>query len=123
MLPASGPLTVQVAADKGKRSTARSRGLRVRVRCSVQCVATAVARVDKKTARKLKLGKKAVTIALGRAQITKPGRIPFFAKLSKKAKKAVGRKKVAKFPVQIQVVVTDLQGGQLKRVSKRVTLR
>jgi hypothetical protein len=123
MLPASGPLTVQVAADKGKRSTARKRGLRVRVRCTVQCTATTVARIDKKAARKLKLGKKGMTIGVGRAQITKPGRIPFFAKLSKKAKKALGRKGVRKFPVQIQVVVTDQQGGQLKRVSKRVTLR
>jgi hypothetical protein len=122
-LPASGKLVVDVAADKGKRSTARRRGMRVRVRCSVQCVATAIALVNKKTAAKLKLGKKALTIGLGRATITKPGRIPFFVKLSKKAKKALARRKVKKFTVAIGIVVVDRQGGQLKKVTKTVTLR
>lgn len=122
-LPASGPLTISFAADKGKRSTARTRGLRVRVRCSVQCKTTAVAKIDKKVARALGLGKKAITIGKAKATIVKPGRIPFFVKLTKKAKKALARKKVRKFKVKIAIAVTDNSGKQLRRGTKTITLR
>jgi hypothetical protein len=122
-LPASGLLTADVAADKGKRKTAAKRGLRVRVRCSVQCTAGAVATIDKKTARKLKLGKKAMTIGTGKATITKAGRIPFYVKLNKKAKKALKRKGVKKFALKVAFAVTDREGNQLKKVTKKSTLR
>lgn len=122
-LPVAGPLQVSVAVDKGKRATARKRGLRARVRCSVQCKATAVASIDKRTARKLKLGKKAMKIGSGKATIVQPGRIPFFIKMTKKAKKALGRKGVKKFGVQVAFKVTDLQGKQPKKATKKSTLR
>lgn len=123
LLPVGGTLAVDVAVDKGKRSTARKRGLRARIRCSVQCKASAVATVDKKTARKLKLGNKAVAIGKGAGTITKPGRIPFFLKLTGKAKKALARKGVRKFGLTVTFKVTDLQGNQLKTMSKKSTLR
>jgi len=119
----TGTLTVDAAADKGKRSTALKRGLRGRVRCSVQCKVTAVATVDKKVARRLKLGKKAVKIATGKATITKAGRIPFSVKLSKKAKKALKRKGVKKFTMKVVFTVTDSKGQQLKTITRKVTLR
>ena len=122
-LPVAGPLTVDVAVDKGKRSTARKRGLRARVRCSVQCKATAVASIDKKTARKLKLGRKALKIATGRGTIVQPGRVPFFLKLTAKAKKALARKGVKKFSLKVAFVVTDLNGKQVKKATKKSTLR
>lgn len=121
-LPVAGTLTADVAADKGKRKTARKRGLRARVRCSVQCKVTAVAKIDKTTARRLRLGKKAVTIAKGSATITKAGRRPFFLKLSKKAKKALKRKG-RKFAIRVTFTVADAQGKQLKKVTRNSTLR
>ena len=122
-LPATGTLTVDAAVDKGKRKTALKRGLRGRVRCSVQCKVTAVASIDKKVARKLRLGKKALKIATGRATITKAGRIPFYMKLSKKAKRALKRKGVRKFALKVAFTVTDSQGKQIKKVTRKITLR
>ncbi len=123
LLPVAGPLTVSAAVDRGKRSTARKRGLRARVRCSVQCRATAVATVDKRTARKLKLGRKATKIGTGKATILKPGRIPFYIKMTKKAKKALARKGAKKFKLTVAFRVADLQGKQVKKPRKRSTLR
>ena len=123
LLPAFGKLTVAVAADKGRRKTVRKRGFRVRVRCSVQCNATVTATVNKKTARKLRLGRKAVKLGTGKASITKAGRIPFYARLTRKAKKALGRKRAPKFAVKLVVTVKDRQGGQLKRFTKTVKPR
>ena len=123
LLPVSGPLRISFAADKGKRKTARKRGLRVRVRCSVQCKVTATAKIDKKVARKLGLGKKAITIGKAKATIVKPGRIPFFVKLNKKAKKSLARKRVKKFKLKVAIAVTDTSGKQLKKGTKTITLR
>lgn len=122
-LPASGPLSVSFAVDRTKRATARKRGLRVRVRCSVQCKATATASLDKKSARTLKMGKRPVKIGRGSATITKPGRIPFTVKLSKKAKKALARKRVKAFKITITIKVTDRNGGQIKGGSKKLTVK
>jgi hypothetical protein len=124
-LPASGPLSVDAAMDKGKRATARKRGLRARLRCTVVCRASAVASVDKKTAAKLKLGKKAFVIAQGSARIDKPGRIPFIVKLNAKAKKALGKKVkgLKRLSVSVQFVVTDDQRGQIKQIKRKITLR
>ena len=122
-LPATGTLAISFAADKGKRSTARTRGMRVRVSCTVQCNATASARIDKKVARALGLGRKAMTIGTGKATIVKSGRIPFFIKLNKKAKKALAKKRVKKFSLKVAIAVTDTSGKQMKRGVKTVTLR
>jgi len=123
LLPTTGTLTVSFAADKGKRSSARTRGLRVRVSCTVQCKTTATARIDKKVARALGLGRKALTIGTAKATIVKPGRIPFFIKLNAKTKKALGKKRVKKFSLKVAIAVTDTSGKQLKRGVKTVTLR
>jgi hypothetical protein len=122
-LPVAGTLKISFAADKGKRKTARTRGMRIRVSCTVQCKTTATVKIDKKVAKALGLGKKAMTIGTAKASIVKPGRIPFFVKLSKKAKKALGKKKVKKFKLKVAIVVTDNSGKQLKRGTKTVTLR
>lgn len=122
-LPASGKLTVSFAADKGKRSTARKRGLRVRVSCSVQCNAAATASVTAKVARKLGLGKKALRIASGSARIDKAGRIPFYLKLTGKAKKAIAKRKVKKFSLTVTAAVTDRRDQQRQVFKKKSTLR
>lgn len=124
-LPASGSLTADAAVDKGKRSTARTRGLRARLRCTVICRVKAVASIDAKTARKLGLGRKATMIAVGTARIDRPGRIPFQVMPSAKAKKALAKKVRGLKRITVTVVfsVTDDQGGQLKRVTRRITLR
>jgi len=89
----------------------------------VQCKTTATAKIDKKVAKALKLGKKAVTIGTAKATIIRPGRIPFFIKLTKKAKKALARKDVKKFKVKLAIAVVDTSGKQLKRGTKTITLR
>lgn len=123
-LPATGVLEViSAAVDKGKRATARKRGLRARVRCSIQCKATATATISKKVARQLGLGKRKLKIGVGRASITKAGRIPFYIKFTAKTKKALAKKKVKKFKLAVVIVVTDNAGKQAKRFSKTSTLR
>jgi hypothetical protein len=122
-LPVAGPLTFDVAVDKGKRATARKRGLRARVRCTVQCKVVATATISKATAKKLKLGKKALKIGTGTGTIVQPGRIPFYIKLTAKTKKALARKGVKKFPLAVAFSVTDLNGKQVKKVTKKSTLR
>jgi hypothetical protein len=122
-LPVTGTLKVDAAADKGKRKTAVKKGLRSRLRCTVQCKVTAVATIDKKVARKLKLGKKALRLGTGRATITKAGRIPFYVKMSKKVKKALKRKGVKKFALKVTFKVTDMRGAQLKTITRKSTLR
>ena len=122
-LPATGKLKVDVAIDKGKRKTARKRGLRGRIRCSVQCKVKATATISKKVARKLKLGRKTFKIGKGKASIKKAGRIKFYVKLNKKAKRALKRKGVKKFALKVSFRITDNQGKQLKKVTKKSTLR
>jgi hypothetical protein len=123
-LPATGTLKViSAAVDKGKRSTARTRGLRARVRCSIQCKTTATASISGTVARQLGLGSKAITIGTGRATITRAGRVPFFIKLTAKARRALAKKRVAKFKLAVAIVVTDTAGGQTTRFNKRSTLR
>jgi hypothetical protein len=123
-LPLAGKLSFDVAVDKGKRKTARKRGLRARMRCSVQCRVRATAKVSKKVARKLKLHRrKAVTIAKGKGSIKTAGRKTFYVKLTKRAKRALKRAGVKKFALKVTFRVTDTQGKQVKKVTRKSTLR
>ena len=123
-LPTSGTLKVLSAAvDKGKRKTARKRGLRARVRCSIQCKATATATISKKVARQLRLGRKSMRIGKGSARITKAGRVAFYIKFTKKAKKAFARKGVRKFKLKVLIKVTDNTNKQAKLFRKTSSLR
>lgn len=97
--------------------------MRVRVRCTVQCKASVVAKIDKRTARKLRLGRKAIRIASGRSTILKPGRQAFSIKLTSKAKKALKRKRMKRIPVRVSFKVTDLNGKQAYSKTKKATLR
>jgi hypothetical protein len=89
----------------------------------VQCRASAVAAIGRNTARRLRLGRTAQRIGIGTATIVRPGRIPFFVKLTPRVRRALARKKVRRFSVTLLIAVTDQSGDQLKRSTKRITLR
>lgn len=123
ILRRSGPLRASAAAASAERATARRRGLRVGVRCSVQCTSAAVATVDRSVARRLGLGERSVRIARGTRAITRAGRLPVLLELSPRTKTALARGDVKRFAVKVGVTVTDRHGGQLKRMTRTITLR
>jgi hypothetical protein len=123
LLPVEGKLSLDIASSGGRRDTARKRGIRVRIRCSVQCRATAKVVVSRSIAAKLGLGKKKTTVATGFAEIKKSGRIPFFVKLTPKASKALKKRVMKRVPLTVNMMVTDSRGKQTTKRSKKITLR
>jgi hypothetical protein len=123
LLPTEGKLFLDIASSGGRRVTARKRGIRVRIRCSVQCRATAKVVVSRKIARKLGLGNRKTTVAKGFAEIKQSGRIPFFLKLTPKANKALKKRVMKRVPLTVNMMVTDSKGRQTIRRAKKITLR
>lgn len=76
-----------------------AKGLRIRVRCPAACTVTAELRVDKKTARKLKLGKSRV-LAKGKRTLSAAGDAKVTLKVVKKARKRF--KKLRKVKVTLR---------------------
>jgi hypothetical protein len=113
--------SLSAAPGKTKLADLLKKGLPVTVYCSEACVVETRVEVDAGTARKLKLGKKAVTIGTGKASLPGQGSGKVTVKLTAKAKKALKRSKSLK--VKIVTLARDSAGNASKPATKTVTLK
>jgi PKD domain len=107
------PPTPALAASKQKLKAVLSKGLALRVTCSAPCTLKLQLVVDKKTAKKLKLGKKATVIGTLTRSIS--GSTKLKIKLTGKARKALKKARSLKLTVRASA------GGAA--VTKRVTVK
>ena len=104
---------------KQKLKAVLKKGLAVRATSNEHCTLSIQLIVDKATAKKLKLGKKATVI--GRLTSSFNGSAQLKVKLTAKAKKAL--KKARSVKVSVRAVATDDAGNAAAPLLKRVTLK
>ena len=97
------------------------KGLRARGTCSEACTVQALLQIDAKTARKLKLGRKAYSVGTGRGVAQRSGDLVVSVNATRKAKKALKRLKSLR--ATLTLVATDSAGNSSTPVRRRVTLK
>jgi hypothetical protein len=108
--------SLAVAAQKLAKAV---KGLKVTLTADEPCRITVAASVDKKTAKQLKLGKKAVTVGTATAT-SSGGTVTVTIKFTSKAKKALGKAK----KVKLKLVATGTDAaGNTGSWTKTVTLK
>ena len=95
------------------------KGLRASANCSEPCTVQAELQLDAKTAKKLKLGKKATAIGKGKAFGS--GKLAVPVKLTSKAKKAL--KRLRSLKATLVVTATDAAGNKSTPVTKKLSLK
>jgi hypothetical protein len=111
--PLAQVLTLTTRVNAPRLSTLRSRGLTVRIGCSAACRATVIARVDRATARRLKLRSR----ELGRATST-GGNVR--VRLNSAAKRALARARTLKLQLAITAFGPD---GERAAATRTLTIR
>ena len=120
--PGPGAASFEVGASfgKAKLKAALSKGMPIGLRCSAACKGTASLVIDAKTAKKLKLGKKATVV--GKASFAKDGGTHSMAvKFSAKARKKLAKLKSLK--LQLVVQATDSAGGNARTATAKATVK
>lgn len=118
-LPPAGPLQAEVAMERAKLAAVRKSGVPVRIGCTVQCRASLKVTVDKRTARKLKLGRQRT---IGQASTTVMRKEhATTVKLTSKARKRL--KKAKRVKLRLAAVVTDNSGAQRKTARTSATYK
>jgi hypothetical protein len=103
-----------------KLKTVASKGLKLTVGTDEACTVTIVLKIDKKTAKQLKLGKKALVVGTATASLSS-GTTVVTVKLTSKAKKAF---KKAKKKAKLSAVVTGKDpAGNAATLTKSVSLK
>jgi len=125
--PASGPaitttptgFRAALAVDRTLRRTARTRGLRFRLRCSAACSATVRLRVDAATTRRLRL----VSRTVGSTTVKRDaaGRTTKIVKISRRFARKLRAAKRASFVVV--ATVKETPGGRASVLTARAVLR
>jgi hypothetical protein len=115
--PTPGPGKPRISGKRTIRAIA-AKGLTVTVDCPAACNVTAELRVDKKTARKLKLGRSRV-LARGKKAITKAGRAKVVVKVVRKARKRFKRMK----RVTVTLKTKTTMAGKTTRTSRKLRLK
>jgi hypothetical protein len=113
------PPSASITVAKQKLKAVLKKGLAVRATSNEHCSLSVQLIVDKATAKKLKLGKKATVI--GRLTSSFSGSAQLKVKLTAKAKKAL--KKARSVKVSVRAVATDDAGNAAAPLLKRVTLK
>jgi subtilisin family serine protease len=111
---------VSVRIERRRLGSVLRRGLRVTLRCSEACRATAAARVDARTARRLGLGRRAATIARAESRLTRAGRRALSIPLSARARRAL--RGASRVRVTVTAVAVDPSGNR-RAASSAATLR
>jgi hypothetical protein len=114
-----GSLTASLAITREKLRTIVRRGLRVRLRCNERCTAKVEMRVDKKTAKRLKL--KSTRIGTGTVRLTKSGRVSVRVKITKKARARLAR--LRSVTVAVTAKVTKADGKPGPQLARKIKLK
>lgn len=110
---------LSATVPKLKLSVLLKKGLRASANCSEACTVKAQLQIDAKTAKKLKLGRKATAIGKGKAMGL--GKVTVPVKLTKKAKKRLRRARSLK--ATLVVTATDAAGNKSAPVKKKLSLK
>ena len=108
-----------ISAARQKLKAVLAKGLALKASCSEPCTLSIQLVVDKATAKKLKLGKKATVI--GKLTRSVDGSATFKVKLTAKARKALKKAKSVK--LSVRAIASDTAGNQAAPIVKRVTLK
>ncbi len=121
--PPADTVAPSLTATIGKAKLAQilKKGLPVSATCNEGCTVKGELHVDAKTAKKLKLGKKAVVIGSGHAVGSAGGKTTVPVKLTAKARKALKRTRSIK--VTVLVTATDPAGNAAKPVKRTLSLK
>jgi hypothetical protein len=112
--------TVTASVARLKLGDLLKKGLKATAECSEACMVEAKLQIDAKTAKKLKLGKKAVVIGQG-SSMSPGGRLTVPVKLTSKAKKALKRAKSLK--ASLVLTATDPAGNASQPLTKKLSLK
>ncbi len=116
------PSPPRIAAPVVELPTSGTRGrLSLRVTCGVACSGTAKLTVDRRTARKLGLGRTR-TVATARVRLTAAGTKRVTVRLTAKARRALERRRVRTLRGRLAVAVTDT-GGRSANARRTVRVR
>jgi len=115
----TSPPAASLTVAKQKLKAVLKKGLAVRATCGEHCTLSIQLVVDKATAKKLKLGKKATVIGKLTGSLDGGGQLK--VKLTAKAKKALKQARSVK--VSVRAVATDDAGNAGAPILKRVTLK
>jgi Ca2+-binding RTX toxin-like protein len=130
-LPQRTPLVTTKAADtKAPVTTAKvasrvalarllKSGLRASATCSEACNVAGTLRLDRRTAKRLKLP---VVIGSGRAGSLKPGTVRFTVKLTPRARRALARHRPRSLRLTLSIVARDA-ARNARHLSKHLTVR
>jgi hypothetical protein len=100
--PADGPIVV-TPDQPGDPATVVSKGLHVTVSCREACKVAATATIDKRTAKRYGLGKKATTVAIGAAESAAAGTVDVPLEFKGKAARKLKRVKSLKLAVTADI--------------------
>ncbi len=116
------PSPPRIAAPVVELPTSGTRGrLSLRVICGAACSGTAKLTVDRRTARKLRLGRTR-TVATARIRLTAAGTKRVTVRLTRKARRALERRRVRTLRGRLTVAVTDT-GGRAANARRTVRVR
>jgi len=118
------PRDIQAPSFSASGGTARKalkKGVKIKANCSEACSVNAQLRINAKTAKKLKLGKKAIVIGKGGGLSSKAGKLTISVKLNAKGRKALKRARSVKASVTLRA--TDHAGNAAPATTKKVTLK
>ena len=115
--PDTTPPSATLAAPRQKLKAVIAKGLALRAACGEPCTFPLQLVLDKATAKKLKLGRKAIVI--GRLTRSVDGTATFKVKLTAKARKAL--KKAKHLKLAVRATATDA-AGNAAAMTKRVRL-
>jgi hypothetical protein len=101
-----------------KLKTILAKGLRVKARCSQRCRLAGTLTLDRATARKLGLGRRATVVARGTTQLTRPGSATLTLKFTPAAKRKLRRAR--KLTANLSIVAGNSAGET--RQSRRLKL-
>ena len=114
-------LRASVAIRRTRLRAAARRGVRVRVTCSGGCRGSVVVRVDRRTARKLRLGRRALAIGRARFTLASAGRKAVRVRVGRRAARALRRARSARLIAVARV--TDLSRSQTVTARRASRLR
>lgn len=113
--PPGGP----VRAERRHTLDQMRAGIIVRVGCSEACAATAEVVLDRRTARRLGLGRKRI-IASGSARLDGAGKTYAFSRLEGRAGKALAKRRAVR--AKLSTTIVD-DAGNSRRLARRIELR
>ena len=106
---------------KARLKAARTRGVPVRISCSTACKGTVDLRVDKRTAKRLRLGARTTRVGRASFALAASGKRVVRVRFTSRAKRALARARSV--TLTVRAVVASPKGTQRVTLSRKATLK